>query len=165
MGHLKFPIKKISREGRLTGILSKTIGDKNGNGVRHVMKIVSKSYKENPEELREYFNSRNSFIGGIATSAYYFLTGIMEPIQEFEYGGLGAIIDDSEKELEFGRSQLWFARLNKNSLNNSKNSSNSLWYAEIYGNALESSEIYSDSVLKEAKFRGQIKKEDLTFII
>jgi|TARA_B100001971_G_C18243616_1_gene572650 hypothetical protein len=154
---------RLSREERLTGILSKAIGKKNGNMVRHVMKIVSRTYRENPEELREYFSSHNKLIAGIATSAYNFLTRIIEPIQEIEYGGFGAIINNGENGLEFGRNQLWFARLDADSLWYSRISDCSLWYAEIEGRALRYSE-FSDSALKEAKFRGTVKKESLNFV-
>ena len=121
----------------LEKLLEKVIERKNGNRVRHLTRIISNAYSENSEELKQYFNDNtNQFITGIATSAYHFLTGDIGPILEKDFGGFGAIVDNSEEGLEFNNRQLWHSKISGDSLRHSKNKGNALRYSENSGNAL-----------------------------
>jgi len=126
-------LTKQEKELKLVGLIKNVFDAKNGNGVRKLVKIVSNAYDENPEKLRKYFNSDNLLVVGIATSAYHFLTGDIRPIQTREYGGLGAIINDSEEGLKFNRNQLSFAKLSGFALQNSTNSGKALFSSENSG--------------------------------
>ena len=159
-------LERLKREEKLKNVLLKVLEKGNGNGVRHLVRIVANAYENNPEKLRRYFNSEDNKIAGIATSAYHFLTGDIKPIQTREYGGLGAIINDSEHNLEFGRCQLHFAQLSgkalwhsknvgyvlENSTNsgyalkNSNNSSDALWRSKNSGSVLGSSTNSGDAL-------------------
>ena len=91
---------KKEKEKKLEKLVHKCYKKTNGNRIRHIVRVVAKAYKENPEELIEYFDSdkHDELVVGIATSAYHFLTEDIRPIQTKEHGGLGAIItigDDS----------------------------------------------------------------------
>lgn len=107
-----------------------------GNRIRHLVRIISKAYEKNPIKLRKYFNHTNKFIAGISTAAYHFLTGDIKPIQTREFGGLGAIINDSEENLVFNKSQLWYAKLSGNALKKAHNSDRVLFYSENSGHSL-----------------------------
>ena len=137
LGILRKMAENITQEQKLSKLLEKTVEERNGNRIRHLTRVIAKSYSENPEELKEYFDDSNKDISGIATSAYNFLTKEISPIQAVEFGGLGAILDNTEEDLEFNRCQLWFSKNSGYSLWCSKNSGNSLRYSENSGSALK----------------------------
>ena len=161
---------KDNKKRRLSSLLYKVVKNKNGNAVRHLTRIIAKAYKSNPEKLRKYFNDSEKLISGIATSAYNFLTGEITPMQSTEYGGLGAILTNTPKNLIFKDNQLWYSKNSgcallysknsgyalrgsensgsalsvstnsENALKNSENSGHALWHSENSGCALEGSE-------------------------
>jgi len=131
---------------KLGGLLEYAVDKSRGNFVRALMRIIAKAYEKNPETLRRYFNHENQKIAGIATSAYHFLTGDIKPIQTRNFGGLGAIINDSEESLKFGRNQLNFAKLCGDALWYSENNGYALWHSENNGNALWKSENSGDAL-------------------
>jgi len=134
-------------EKRFASLLKTAFDKKNGNRIRHLVRIVADSYSQNLEELQKYFDSENPLVAGIATSAYNFLTDEISPIQKKEFGGLGAIINQSKRNLEFNRRQLWFAKISGSSLIFSKNSDDSLKYSENGGHSLWNSENSGNSLL------------------
>lgn len=142
-------LTKPEKEEKLINVISKVAGKENGNRVRHLVRIVANAYDNDPKRLKRYFND-SELIAGLATSAYHFLTGDIKPIQTREYGGLGAIINDSEHNLEFGRCQLWFSRLSGNALTYSTNKNHALRYSENSDKALfgstNSDKALSDSI-------------------
>ena len=149
-----------------------------GNRIRHLTRVIAASYKNDPEELRKFFEVSdqsvgnlaseeqlliNQFVAGIATSAYHFLTGDITSIQTVEYGGLGAIISKSEPNLKFSKEQLNYAKISGTSLKNSRNKAHALWYSENSENALQNSKnkegalihsINSGSALKNSRNKG-----------
>ncbi len=137
----------------LKRVYDRAIERKDGARLRHLTRVISRAYQESPEELGDYFEAKDELVAGIATSAYYYLTGNIIPIQKIEYGGLGAIITEnlekvtsfhpgcvfgtgrdlgteSSKRLEFNRCQLQFARLSGTALKKSINSDDALKYSE-----------------------------------
>ena len=139
---------------KLPNLIEKLYNIKNGNRMRQVVRIVAKAYKQNPEQLKEYFNHEHDKLAGIATSAYHLLTGDIMPIQETEYGGLGAIIEKSEKGLEFRKCQLQFAKLSKRALQKSKNKEQALQYSENIEQALQDS-MNSEQALQYSINKGE----------
>lgn len=138
---------------RFVKLLENSFENKNGNRIRHLVRIVANSYSENPEKLKEYFENQDKLVVGIATSAYHFLTGDIEPIRTLEYGGLGSIINESDEGLKFNQNQLWFAKLSGNSLWNSENSGDSLKYSENNDDSLDWSK-NSENSLEYSKNEG-----------
>lgn len=131
-------------EDRFSSLLQTAFDKRNGNRIRHLVRIIANAYSQNPEELKNYFDNENQLVEGIATSAYNFLTNEITPIQEKEFGGLGAIINQSKENLKFNKKQLWFARIGGDSLWGSYNSEDSLWFSEN-----------SDESLKYSKNSGK----------
>ena len=127
-------------EDRFAYLLQIAVDKRNGNRIRHLVRIVAHAYSQNPKKLKNYFNNENQLVAGIATSAYHFLTGKITPIQKKEFGGLGAIINQSKENLKFNKKQLWFAKISGNSLRYSENSEDSLWNSENSGFSLLGSE-------------------------
>ena len=123
---------------RFVNLLHKSFDANRGKRIRHLVRIVANAYSEDPEELKEYFENPNELVVGIATSAYHFLTGDIRPIQEKEYGGLGAIVNGSEKYLTFKKNQLWFSKLTNGALNHSILSELSLNFSVSDGSSLKS---------------------------
>lgn len=122
---------------KLDELLGKITGEENGNRVRHLTRIISKAYSENPGKLEDLYNNPNQFIAGIATSAYYLLTGDMTPIIETDFGGFGAIIGNTEEGLKFNCHQLWYSEIGKYGL----------WNANISGKALRYADTGEDSLM------------------
>jgi hypothetical protein len=128
------------KEEKLANLIEKNYEKKKGKQLRRIVRLVADSYKDTPLLLKPYFSHENPKLAGIATSAFYLITGNIEPIQTTEYGGLGAIIDKTGAGLRFWENQLHFAKLSGNSLRNSENSGDALKYSENSGNVLEHSE-------------------------
>ena len=84
--------KEDMKEKKLEELVRRCVEKRNGNRIRHIVRVVAKAYEKNPEKLRRYFSSDDALVAGIATSAYYSLTGDIEPILKTRYGGLGATI-------------------------------------------------------------------------
>lgn len=119
--------KEDMKEKKLEELVRRCVEKRNGNRIRHIVRVVAKAYEKNPEKLREYFDEHrqerhmtyeerqlrdelrdeyglpvpliftesykhDELVAGIATSAYYSLTGDIEPILKTRYGGLGATI-------------------------------------------------------------------------
>ena len=136
----------MNSEERFAGLLQTAFDKRNGNRIRHLVRIVAHAYSQNPEELENYFNNENQLVAGIATSAYHFLTDKITPIQTKAFGGLGAIINQSDKNLKFNKKQLWFAKISGDSLNCSENSEDSLWYSKNSEDSLGYSKNSEDSL-------------------
>ena len=131
---------------RFADLLQTAFDKKNGNRIRHLVRIVAHAYSQNPEELENYFNNENQLVAGIATSAYHFLTDKITPIQTKAFGGLGAIINQSGDGLKFNQKQLWFAKISGDALRYSENGGNSLWYSENSDSSLWDSENSNSSL-------------------
>ena len=145
------------KENRFVELVETAYNKNKGNRIRHLVRILADSYQENPERLKSYFNNKNFLITGIATSAYHFLTGDIKPIQSRKFGGLGAIINDSEKGLTFNRNQLYFSKNSGDALWDSENSGDALKYSKNSGDALKYSK-NSDSALRDSKNSGDALK-------
>ena len=112
----------MEEQEKLNHLISKLYMKGNGNRIRHLVRVISNAYKENPKQLKKYFNDQKPQIAGLATSAYHFLTGKIKPIQKKKFGGLGAIINKTKSHLKFKKRQLNFAKLTGDALQFSKNS-------------------------------------------
>ncbi len=140
-----FFMVSLEAQKKLENLIEKAYRKTNGNRIRQLVKVVANAYKENPEELRNYFKRENK-VSGIATSAYYLLTKNISPIQDESYGGLGVSISDSEEGLRFSRNQMQFAKISGTALFKSVNSDYSLWHVETSGFALSGSRNYDCSL-------------------
>lgn len=107
-----------------------------GDLIRQKVRVIAEDYKDRAEKLKDYFDNENPLIGGIATSAYHFITGDITPMQSRQLGGLGAIILESQSDLEFKLDQLYFAQIFGTSLRGAKLSDNAGWKAEAYESSL-----------------------------
>ena len=149
-------MKTENKTSKLSKLLEKTVDEKNGNRIRHLTRIISKAYSKNPKHLKKYFNASDDYIAGIATSAYNLLTKEIEPMQEIKFGGLGAILNEMKKGLEFSQSQLWFSKNSEFSLWYSKNSGNSLKGSENSGNSLWNSKNSGNSLVDSKNSRNSL---------
>ncbi|MBW6442254.1 hypothetical protein K0A97_00525 [Patescibacteria group bacterium] len=125
----------------------------NGNRIRQLTKIIQNAYEQNPKELERYFNHSNKLISGIASSAYYHLTGDLNPLQELEYGGLGVTLTSTPPKLSFAKKQLWFSKITGAALYRSQIDDHALSYSEIGGCALGNS-ICKGNSLRKAKTKN-----------
>lgn len=148
----------LKKEKKLIRLIERAYDNKKGCSLRRLVKTVAKAYEGNLNALAGYFGHDNDKLAGIATSAYHLLTGNYEPMQQIEYGGLGAIIHAEKRDysttLSFGRNQLHFAGLSGHALYDSENSGNALWFSENSGDALQSSK-NSEKSLQCSKNSGQ----------
>lgn len=80
-----------------------------GNLLRHFVEATAEAHTEKPESLRSYFSGISEKFAGIATSAYYLLTGDLTPVKEKKFGGLGLTISREELSLPFLKDQFYFA--------------------------------------------------------
>ncbi|VVB82283.1 Uncharacterised protein [uncultured archaeon] len=128
--------RKKCNEEKLKELLNRIYENKNGNRMRQLVKFVADFYKNRAPELKKYFDNEDLLIGGIATSAYYAITEDISQIQSHEFGGLGAIIQQTQSELEFNQDQLRFAKLSGLALKYSRLSDNAGWKTEVYDDAL-----------------------------
>jgi len=129
-----------------------------GDLIRQRVRVIAEEYRNKPKELRNYFDDENLLLAGIATSAYHFITGEIEPIQSTQFGGIGAIILDSSMDLEFELDQLHFAQIFGKSLRGANLKDNagwsaeayeySLWRANLIDNSMTYSKIYDEVGLK-----------------
>ena len=145
-------------EEKLKRLTNEFYNARNGNRIRDIVKVVAKTYEKNPVEIMKYFNHEDRKIAGIATSAYHLLTGDLTPMCRREFGGLGAIINDSEFGLTFGRNQLQFSENSGVALTGSKNSEYALCFSENSGYALRDSE-NSGSALNGSKNSGSALRD------
>lgn len=136
---------KRSKEKKLIGLVEKIIEKNNGNRARHLVNIIVNHYMGDIRErleLKEYFNHKNPYIQGIATSVYAIITerrmGIadLSEAQKVEYGGFGATLIRTKRKLKFGKKQLWFSKNSGVALWGSENGGESLWYSVNSGRAL-----------------------------
>jgi hypothetical protein len=136
---IKMKREDKKQEEKLADFIERAYDDNNGRKLRQIVKNFATLYQNDPESLRTNCDSDYEKVAGVATSAYYHLTGDIKPIQERGYGGLGVTIRVSEPGLEFGRSQLHYARLGGTALQFSKNSNLALWMSKNAGYALQGS--------------------------
>ena len=123
--------------------------------MRKFVNLITKKYKENPEELRSYFNSDTEVLAGLASSAYFELTGNIFPIQSLRYGGLGCTINDCKKGLDFSRDQLNFAYIGKNALENAVITENALFLSSAHNEGLKSVKL-QDTPFEKKDSTGQM---------
>ena len=81
--------------------------------IQRLNRIICHNYRKDPERLRGYFNAAEDILAGLATSAYFQLTGDMRPCLERMRGGLGAIVSDSVEGLDIGRLQFPYSTIRR----------------------------------------------------
>ena len=152
---------------KLEELLEKEIKEEKiiGDEIRNLTRIIANDYSENPEKLEKLYNHPNKHLAGMATSAYHFLTGDIDPIGKIDFGGFGAIIDKSEAGLEFNRNQLfWYAEISKRALEGLKISGlRPFWHSDIIGyalrNAINTGSSFWFSNLRDGALEGSVNSE------
>jgi len=139
-------MEKSEKTGRLIGLINQAVKEKKGDRIRHLTRIIANAYSGKPQELVPFFKDENEYLAGIATSAYNLITNDIAPIQSIEFGGLGAILTNTEEGLTFNQCQLWYSKNSGYALRSSKNSEYTLWYSKNNGNALGYSENSGDAL-------------------
>jgi hypothetical protein len=99
--------------------------------IQHLVSIITKAYKDDPEKLRAYFNAQSDVTGGLTTAAYFNLTGNIQPCQGRYFGGLGAKVNDSATNLTIERSQFHYASIGEYAFENATISNFALFGSEI----------------------------------
>ena len=86
------------KEKKFRKVVTEAVNQEDGVKIRKLVKVVERAYKNDPSKLEKYFINSNPYVAGIASSAFFALTGNMSHIQELEYGGLGLELESRKNQ-------------------------------------------------------------------
>ncbi|MBN1175682.1 hypothetical protein JXA48_03485 [Candidatus Woesearchaeota archaeon] len=103
--------------------------------IQRLRQIVTNAYRDNPDGLKRYFNYDLPVFAGLASSAYFQLTGDISPCLSLVYGGLGSVVNDSPENLKIGRCQFHYSTIGKHAFGKASLDDLALMGSEVFNYA------------------------------
>lgn len=119
-----------------------------GEELRQRVRNLVVNHENHFEDLKDYLLSPEDqpLLNGLVTSAYAAITGDLQPVLDFEYGGLGLATEIDAGGLSFGRNRLHFAKFSETALQGARFIENSGYRSEWSGQAGQRSYVTDDAM-------------------